>query len=404
MSFPFRLPMLLDGATATQMIAAGMPAQACPEAWILEHPDLLISLQKEYIAAGSDAVLAPTFGANRSRLASFGLSDQVREMNLQLVELSRRAVGDSDVYIAGNLSSTGLSLAPYGDSYFDEVLTVYREQCAALKEAEVDFLFCETMTSLSDARAAVLAAREVELPILVTFTVDETGRTPSEGELLPAVITLQSLGADAVGLNCSLGPASLLEPIQETIPHASVPLIAKPCAGLVDSGKDALSPDEFAAAMLPLLKAGVLIVGGCCGRTPAHIAALRHLLDTTQLPGTPDPDDFAAAVESEAFFLSDDLELSEPLDCEYDLADRLIDIEDEEGNVACVRVHNEDDAQILSEYAHMSRQPICISADQPEVLDRALKLFPGRALVDSETELEREEVEDIAERYGAIVF
>ena len=163
--------MLLDGATATQMIAAGMPADACPEAWILEHPDLLVSLQKEYIAAGADAVLAPTFGANRTRLGRFGLSDRVREMNLRLVELSRRAAGDSDVLIAGDLSPTGLSLAPYGESDLDEVLSVYREQCASLKEAGVDFLFCETMMNLADARAAVLAARETGLPVMVTFTV-----------------------------------------------------------------------------------------------------------------------------------------------------------------------------------------------------------------------------------------
>ncbi len=396
--------MLLDGATATQMIAAGMPADACPEAWILEHPDLLVSLQKEYIAAGADAVLAPTFGANRTRLGRFGLSDRVREMNLRLVELSRRAAGDSDVLIAGDLSPTGLSLAPYGESDLDEVLSVYREQCAALKEAGVDFLFCETMMNLADARAAVLAARETGLPVMVTFTVDDSGRTPAGGELLPALITLQSLGADAVGLNCSGGPSSLLDSVRRALPHASVPLIAKPCAGLIDSGNGALSPGQFADAMLPLLKEGVLIVGGCCGSTPAHIAALRQLLDGVQLPGTPDPDDFAASVESEAFFLGDDLELSEPLDCEYDLADQLIDLEDEPVNVARVRVHNEDDARILSENAHMSRLPICISADHADVLDRALLLFPGRALVDSETELERDEIEEIAERYGAIVF
>ena len=192
-----------------------MPADACPELWALEHPAVVTELQRRYILAGSDVLYAPTFGANRARLAPFGLADRTAEFNRCLVALSREAAAScpkSRCRIAGVLSPTGLWAESSAEAPFDEWTAVYAEQAAALKEAGADLLVCETMTSLGEARAALLAARETGLPVIVTLTVNGEGETLSGARLLPAVITLQALGAAAVGLNCSVGPYCMAQP------------------------------------------------------------------------------------------------------------------------------------------------------------------------------------------------
>lgn len=404
MELPGSLPLLLDGATGTQLIAAGMPADACPELWALEHPAIVTELQRRYILAGSDVLYAPTFGANRARLAPFGLADRTAEFNRRLAALSREAVVScpkSRCRIAGVLSPTGLGTESPEDAPFDKWIAVYAEQAAALKEAGVDLLVCETMTSLGEARAALLAARETGLPVIVTLTVNREGETASGGRLLPAVITLQSLGAAAVGLNCSVGPACMAEPIAEALPYASVPLVAKPST--MAEGGGALSPLQFGEAVRSLMDAGATIVGGCCGASPEHVAVLRGVVDQHPTVAPREIDTDACAVESEAFFLADDLEYGDPLPCDSDLADRLIEAE-EEGNVALVELSGPGDLSSLLEFGGMSRLPIALHADHPLLLDEALRRFPGRLLVDSLCEIERPLLEDIAVRYGAVVF
>lgn len=405
MAFPFKLPFLLDGATGTNLIAAGMPRGVCPEQWILENPQPLQELQRAFVEAGSDAVLAPTFGANRARLSFFKLADQVEEMNARLIALSKEAA-NGRALVGADLSPTGLFIEPFGEATFEELVEIYTEQVQVLKEAGADFVFCETMMNLSDTRAALLAAKETGLPVFCSITVDKSGHTLSGASLLPTLITLQSMGASAVGLNCSTGPADMLPFLAEAAPHAAVPLIAKPNAGLPDSQEgDYLDPEEFAQGLTALVKAGVSIIGGCCGATPAHVAALRRVLDETPLPAhTEQPDAYAAAREGEAFFLGDDITLSEPVECDLDMADALIDMEDEQVSAVLIHIRNRDDAQLFAENVHMSRLPVCLSADGPEALDAALRLYQGRALVDSDSEMDPGELRRIAEKYGAIVF
>lgn len=404
MELPCKLPLLLDGATGTQLLAAGMPMDACPEAWALEHPDLLVDLQRRYILAGCDVLYAPTFGANRARLAAYGLEGRVQELNRRLVGLSRQAVAScakSRYRIAGVMSPTGLRADCPADTPFDEWEAVFTEQAAALAEAGVDLLVCETMTSLGEARAALIAARKTGKPVIVTLTVDKEGETLSGARLLPAVITLQALGAAAVGLNCSFGPAGMEEPLREALPHAAVPLVAKPSAMAEDGGT--LSPLQFGEAMRRLLDAGAAIAGGCCGTSPEYLAILRGIVDQHPTIAPREIDTDACAVESEAFFLADDLEYGDPIPCDSDLPDRLIEAE-EEGNVALVELTQPGDLDNLLEYGGMSRLPILLHTDRPLLLDEALRRFPGRLLVDSLCEIDRPLLEDIAGRFGAVVF
>ncbi len=408
MSFPFHLPLILDGATGTNLIAAGMPSGVCVEQWILEHPERLLALQRAFLEAGSNAVMAPTFGANREKLAAYGLQDQVEEINLKLVALSKEAAEPFHALVGGDVSPAGVMIEPYGDLTFDELYDIYLEQIRALKKAGVDFIALETQMSLADLRAGVLAAKEAGLPVFATITVEDNGRTIMGTKFLPVLITLQALGAAAVGLNCSTGPEVMEELLKGAVSHAQVPLIAKPNAGKPSQEDPAvypLSPAEFAEKMESLLAAGAQIVGGCCGSTPEHIRELAQTVENTYRELAPqEPDHFAAAIESESFFLGDDISLSEPLECSYDLGDDLIDIEDEQVNAALVEVNSIDDAKLLIENASMTRLPIVVRIHNLDVLEYTLRNFQGRLIVDSACDLEEEEMRPIVDYYGAILY
>lgn len=409
MSFPYPLPMLLDGATATNLTAAGMPSGVCVEQWILDHPEPLLKLQQDFISAGSQALYAPTFGANRASLSLYGVETQVADMNHRLVGLTQSIAGPAGVPVAGNLCPTGLFVAPHGETDFDELYDIYREQIRALDDAGVDFLAIETQTSLADARAAVLAARTTNLPVFVTITVDSSGRTLTGGSLLPFLITMQAMGVDAFGLNCSSGPEAMTELIKQASAHCCVPIIAKPNAGIPmwNDGKleGYLPPNQFAAEMRVLMQAGARIVGGCCGSTPAHIKALAQIVKEFAPPEIPEePDCFAATNEREAFFLGDDIIFSEPIECSSSLDEDLIDLDDEQVNAALVEINSLDDVALLCENSIMTKLPIAVHCDQLTVLDAALRYFQGRLIIDSDCQIDTELMEPLATKYGAIIY
>lgn len=225
-------PVILDGATGTNLQKAGMPVGVCPEQWILENPGVLIELQERYVEAGTDILFAPTFTASRIKLEEYGLEDSLVQMNRELVALSKRAAGGR-AYVAGDLTMTGRQLYPLGDLMFEDLVEVYKEQAKVICEAGADLFVVETMMSLQECRAAVIAIREVcDLPIMVSLTYNEDGRTLYGTDPATAVIVLQSLGADAVGLNCSTGPEAMIDPVQQMAEYATIPLLAKPNAGM----------------------------------------------------------------------------------------------------------------------------------------------------------------------------
>ena len=272
-------PVLLDGATGTNLQKAGMPVGVCPEQCILENSEVLIDLQKQYVEAGTDILFAPTFTASRIKLKEYGLEDHLEEMNRKLVALSKEAAKGTNALVAGDLTMTGEQLYPLGDLMFEDLVDVYKEQAKIIAEAGADLFVVETMMSLQECRAAVLAIRETcDLPIMASMTYNEDGRSLYGTDPVTAVVTLQSLGADAVGMNCSTGPEEMLEPIRQTVEYAYVPVLAKPNAGLpeLEDGVTVYktTPEEFAEVGAKLVEEGVSIIGGCCGTTPAHIKAL----------------------------------------------------------------------------------------------------------------------------------
>lgn len=269
--------VLLDGATGSNLMKAGMPRGICTEKWICENPNPLVELQKAYQQAGSQIVYAPTFSANKISLANHGLEEQVYRLNKQLVQISRNAVG-TDCMVAGDLTTTGKQ-----DAEYEALLDAYKEQVSAQLEAGVDLFVAETMLGVTEPMAVLDAARELcDLPVLCTLTVESDGSLFFGGNIYDAAELLEEMGADAVGINCSTGPDQLLSVVENIRKRISIPLIIKPNAGnpVIDATGNpvySMGAEEFAYHIKRLIDAGANIVGGCCGTTPAYIAQLAKL-------------------------------------------------------------------------------------------------------------------------------
>ena len=278
-----RGPVLLDGATGSNLRAAGMPVGVSPEAWVLDHPEVLLDLQRGFVEAGSRIIMAPTFSANRLALDRFGLAGELGPLNTALVRLTREAAGGRAL-VAGDLSTLGQPMEPLGPISYGEAYDVYREQMEALAEAGADLLAVETLMGIDEAAAALDAAGAAcGLPVLCTFSVEADGTIPFGGTALEALLTAQELGAAAVGVNCSVGPDQLEAVIRTLAEAASAPVVAKPNAGLpvMDAQGQAIysmGPRDFARHMAVLARAGASLLGGCCGSTPDYIRALAEVL------------------------------------------------------------------------------------------------------------------------------
>lgn len=425
-------PVYLDGGVGTNMMKAGMPMGVCPEKWMMDNPEPIRKLQHEYMEAGSNIVLAPSFAANRIKLSEYGLEDQVGEINRTIAENTRKAT-EGKCLVAGDITMTGQQLSPIGELDFEDLVTVYKEQAQALIEGGIDVFFIETMMSLQETRAALIAVKELayDIPAITSLTYNEDGKTLYGSSPSNAIVVLQSLGADAVGLNCSTGPDKMAPLIEEMRRYATVPIIAKPNAGLPELIDEntvyKMTPDEFAADMEVLVKAGAVIIGGCCGTTPAHIKAM--------VERTRDMDTLEPAPVTERVISSErKVQEIEPGKNFLVIGERInptgkkkLQAELRAGSMDLVnefaRSQEENGASILDvnmgtngidekemmlraidEVTFSSDLPLCIDTSYPEVMEAALRRYPGRALINSISgEEERMEVMlPIAKKYGAM--
>lgn len=271
--------LILDGGFGTMLQAQGLPAGISPELWNIENPEAVIRVHRDYIAAGSRVIYANTFGANGRKLR--GGPYGVGELVTAGVRAARIAAGDEDVRVALDIGPLGALLAPLGDLGFEEAYALFREVALAGARAGADLAVVETMSDLLELKAALLAVKEnTSLPVWTTMTFESGGRTFTGCSVAAFALTASALGADALGFNCSLGPAELLPLVREAAEWTDKPLILKPNAGLPDpvTGEYGLAPADFAAAMREAAALGVTALGGCCGTTPVYIAALREAL------------------------------------------------------------------------------------------------------------------------------
>lgn len=280
-----RAYLLFDGGMGTLVQAAGLhTVHEVPDLLNLTHPEAIVAIQRQYVEAGADCITTNTFNTNRLKLANAGAT--VAEVYAAAAANARVAGAP---LVAGDIGPTGALLEPLGTLTFDEAFDIFSEQACAAEAAGCDLVVVETMADLLEAKAAVLAAVEsTTLPVFATMTFGEDGRTFLGTTPAIAATTLSALGASAVGLNCSLGPTELAPLVGELAPHDRALVMAQPNAGLprIQDGETVfdVGPNEFAQAMEAILDAGATVIGGCCGTTPDHIAALRALIDARPLP------------------------------------------------------------------------------------------------------------------------
>lgn len=272
---------ILDGATGSNLRRAGMPNGVCAEQWILEHPEIFNALQKDYLASGSELVLAPTFGANRVLLSHYGITESPAKLCERLIAVCREGVGSSCL-VAGDMTTVGRPTLAEDTEEYQKLIEIYSEQVSGLISGGADLFMVETMMGVGETMAAVEAIRaQSDLPVICSMSVQSDGKCYFDGSIYEAAPILQALGADAIGVNCSAGPDQLESVIRHLKSVTDLAVLAKPNAGMPRILTDGtaeydLSPEQFAQSMKKLRDAGATLLGGCCGTTPAHIAALRH--------------------------------------------------------------------------------------------------------------------------------
>ena len=275
--------LVVDGATGTMLQAAGLPTGTPGESWVLERPEEIMNLHQAYLEAGSQMILSTTFGGTRARLAAAGLSDTVAEINLRAVELARQAAGE-ERWVGGDMGPTGEMMPPLGPLTYKDAVSMFAQQAEALAQGGADAIWIETMSDLKEAKAAVEGSRQAcDLPIFCTFSFDTHGRTSMGIRPAEASRAMAELGVQGIGANCGHAPEellTLLPEIRQAAPDAY--LIAKPNAGIPRLVKRQVvydaSPDMMAELALRYAEAGAAIVGGCCGSSPAHIAAMAEAI------------------------------------------------------------------------------------------------------------------------------
>ncbi|MBO5228782.1 MAG: homocysteine S-methyltransferase family protein, partial [Lachnospiraceae bacterium] len=422
----------LDGATGTNLMKAGMPKGVCPEMWIMENPEAIIKLQRDYVSAGSNIVYAPTFGANRIKLEEYGLQDRIEEINKTLVKLSKEAVGNKAL-VAGDITMTGQQLYPIGTLKFEELIDVYKEQVALLADAGADLIVVETMMSLQETRAAVIAVKEVsDLPVIATLSFEENGRTLFGSDAKTSAIVLAGLGVDAGGVNCSTGPDKMVPIVEAMRRVVDIPIIAKPNAGLPvvnEAGETVYSLDTagFAEQMEALVKAGASILGGCCGTSPEYIRAISDKFKDCSKKKT-------INIEEKYYLTSERHTLGFGLDGRFlvigerinptgkkklqeelrggslETVLRMAEEQEEYGadildvNLGMSGIDEKNMMlRVVTELTQATNLPLSIDSSHVDVVEAALRIYPGRALINS-ISLEKgkaEKLMPLAKKYGA---
>ncbi len=425
-------PIFLDGATGSNLQKKGMPTGVCPEKWILDNAQVLLDLQKEFVDAGSHIVYAPTFTANRIKLKEYGLEDQIRQMNHDLVAISREAAKDRAL-VAGDITMTGEQLAPMGTLDFEELVDIYKEQIGYLEEAGVDLLVVETMMSLQETRAAIIAAKEVSsLAIMATMTFESDGRTLYGTDAQTAAVVLESLGAAAIGTNCSTGPDKMTEIIRQMAAVTTVPIIAKPNAGLpsLDEAGNTIydmEAPEFAASMKELVEAGASILGGCCGTTPEYIRMLKETTGTLPIihrqPSarrllTSERQTISFGLDDNFIIVGERINPTGKKKLQAQLREGSMEMVADfaESQEACgagildvnMGMSGVDEKELMlnaiETVTGITSLPLSLDSSYVEVLEAALRRYPGRALINSisyET-AKFEALLPIAKKYGAM--
>lgn len=432
--------VLLDGATGSNLQKRGMISGVCPEQWMTDNAESVIDLQREFLEAGTDILFAPTFTANRIKLVEYDQVDNISYYNRQLIKLSKKAIeiyrrnteSKRKIYVAADITMTGEMVAPNGKLSFEDLVNVYKEQMEHILSEGVDLFVIETMMSLQECRAALLAAKELcDLPVMVSLTYQDNNRTLYGTDPVTAITVLQAMGADAVGVNCSTGPNKMRDLIKKMKEVAYVPIMAKPNAGipyLVDGQtRFPMGAREFANEMINLVSYGAGIVGGCCGTTLEHIKLLAESVQAMAIPKvntthyralTTERSTIPIPIEGRFMMVGERINPTGKKALQASLRDNdftpianmaseqvvqgadFLDI-----NVGMSGIIEKDTMlKAIEEVIRVTDVPLVLDTSNPSVMEAALRVYPGRALMNS-ISLEKNKIDKLlplAKKYGAM--
>ena len=417
--------IILDGAMGTMLQAQGLEVGGIPEVLNITEPEKLVNIHKSYINAGSDIIYANTFGANRFKMAESGYTAD--ELIKAAIKNAKEAAKGTDTLVALDIGPIGQLLEPTGTLSLDEAYDVFKEEIIAGSDA--DLIVFETMTDLYEVKAGILAAKEnSNKPVIVTMTFEENMRTFTGCAISSMALTLEGLGADAIGVNCSLGPKELLPIIEELSKWTNLPIVVKPNAGLPDpvTNEYNVSPQEFASYVLDMNKYGIRIVGGCCGTTPDFIKETVKALSTVK--PVIEKKDIPSAICSPTTTVVIDQPriIGERINptgkklFKQALKDNNIDyilgqaIEQIQGGADILDVNvglpdideKEMMVKVLKAVQGIADVPLQIDSTVPEVLEAALRAYNGKPLVNSVNgeDSTLEKILPLVKKYGGAVL
>lgn len=423
--------IILDGAMGTMLNQiCGESIGRIPEEINLLSPSAVINVHEAYLKAGSDIILTNTFGANSYKLGKFNLSCE--QIIPEAIKSARYAANKYNAYVALDIGPIGQLIEPMGTLKFENAYELFKEQINIGISCGVDLIYIETMSDLYEVRAALLAAKEnSSLPVFVTMSFDENGRTFSGCDASSVVLTLEALGADAIGINCSLGPNEILPIIREMSQKTSLPLIAKPNAGLPKIINEQtvfnVTATEFANQMISFAEMGVSILGGCCGTTPDFIALTKKAASNSYYPKKSVTKQAGICSGTKTLYLNNDVfvigerinptgkkamkaalldndvgyilkQAVEQLNAGADILDINVGIPDIDQKSAMMRV--------IKSVQSISNAPLQIDSNDPQVIEAALRIYNGKAIVNSVTGEEQSlsSILPIIKKYGAAVI
>ena len=426
---------IFDGAMGTMLQAGGLKPGACPELMNIEHPDVVKSIHEAYIEAGSTIIETNTFGASTIKLEHYGLADRMTELNTAAVKIAKSAAGER-AKVAGSMGPTGRFIQPLGDLDFEAAYQVFYEQAQALAAAGVDYFIIETCIDIQEMRAALLAAKEAapKIPVICQLSYSEDGRTVTGTDPQSAAVILAAMGADIIGVNCSLGPEQLVPIVKTLAENCQVPISVQPNAGMpyLDNGetKFPMGAVEFGTWGRKLVEAGASFLGGCCGTTPEHIKELAKNVKNLAEPVRHNiKRQLMLASRSKTVVIDKDLptrligERINPTGRKKLAAEiregSLLSVKKEAVNQTKAGAHlldvnmgvgGIDQAaamkRAISEISQISDAPLAIDTGDAKALEAGLRAYPGRALINS-VSAEKDRLRDflpLAKKYGAAIL
>lgn len=427
--------ILFDGGMGTMLQKFGLETGSCPDYYNISHPEVVQQIHRAYMEAGSQYITTNTFGSSPLKLSDYDLQDQVEKIASAAVANVRKACGDR-VKVAGDMGPTGKFIRPIGDLSFDEACENYYRLAKALADAGADCLIIETIIDIQEMKAALLAAKTASsLPVICQMSYGEDGRTIPGTDPITATILLDAMGADVIGANCSVGPDRLLDAAKQMVSVTNKPVIIQPNAGMpvLENGEThfPLDPEAFASYGPAYAEAGISFMGGCCGTTPDHIRALKEALDKApQVTPNPVKPFTALTSRTKTVFIGDDyapVKIGERINPtgrrrmrediqrgsfvsvkKEGLAEVAAGADVLDVNMGVPGIDQREAMETaISQLSMLCPVPLSIDSTDPEVLERALKVYPGRPLINSvngadDTVLEK--VLSLAKKYGAAVL